>query len=120
MKLHRLLYGYSEFRDKAEICGSVRKSSYGIAVDDDHLAQMFQRYSRYANRCFSILMSELLKHKGKKTISAAKTVTITEEEYKSLLQSARELQALESGGVDNWEWYGEAMENVWKNEEEEE
>lgn len=37
------------------------------------------------------------------------TVTITRAEYESLQESARVLGLLERGGVDNWEWYGEAL-----------
>jgi hypothetical protein len=35
---------------------------------------------------------------------------ITKEEYEQLQHSARKLTALENAGVDNWEWYGDAME----------
>lgn len=38
------------------------------------------------------------------------TVTITLEEYKSLLKDREKLQALERGGVDNWEWYSDSLE----------
>ena len=37
--------------------------------------------------------------------------TITKEEYKSLLDRDEKLSALENGGVDNWEWYGEALKD---------
>jgi hypothetical protein len=37
-------------------------------------------------------------------------IEITQKEYKSLLKSKDELQALEDGGVDNWSWYGESLE----------
>lgn len=38
------------------------------------------------------------------------TVTISEAEYKSLLEDAMWLQALESAGVDNWCGYDYARE----------
>lgn len=38
------------------------------------------------------------------------TVTITRKEYESLLDAANWRRALESGGVDNWEWYFESLE----------
>lgn len=37
-----------------------------------------------------------------------KMVTISEKEYKSLLDDAAFLQALQSCGVDNWEGYADA------------
>jgi hypothetical protein len=40
------------------------------------------------------------------------TVTITEQEYKELLECQKILIALESAGVDNWEGYGDAMETL--------
>jgi hypothetical protein len=36
-------------------------------------------------------------------------VEITKKEYESLLRDRDILAALESGGVDNWEWYGESL-----------
>lgn len=36
-------------------------------------------------------------------------VEITEQEYRSLQADATKLAALEDAGVDNWEWYDEAM-----------
>jgi len=43
-------------------------------------------------------------------------VEITEKEYKSLLRDSAILRALESGGVDNWEWYGESLASFWEKE----
>ncbi len=37
-------------------------------------------------------------------------ITITKKEYEALLAAKRKLRALENAGVDNWEWYGDAME----------
>lgn len=48
-------------------------------------------------------------------------VTITKEEYEDLKDSAFKLDCLESGGVDNWEWYHESLKEggYFDNEEEE-
>lgn len=40
------------------------------------------------------------------------TISITQERYESLLRSERVLDALEAGGVDNWEWYYESLQNA--------
>lgn len=40
------------------------------------------------------------------------TVNIPETEYRELLDRSEKLAALEAGGVDNWEWYDEAMSSL--------
>ncbi len=35
--------------------------------------------------------------------------SISKKEYEELLDRDRKLSALEAGGVDNWEWYGESL-----------
>ena len=42
---------------------------------------------------------------------------ITEEEYQDLQDSELKLSCLEMGGVDNWNWYGEAMSKYWEEKE---
>ena len=37
------------------------------------------------------------------------TVTITKNKYLRLILAEEELTRLEAGGVDNWEWFGEAL-----------
>jgi len=44
--------------------------------------------------------------------SADKTVTISEAYYIDLLYNSALLASLESAGVDNWEGYGEALNNL--------
>ena len=39
-------------------------------------------------------------------------VTITYKEYEELLHASKVLQALENAGVDNWEGYDFAMEEI--------
>ena len=34
---------------------------------------------------------------------------ISKQELRELLEAYHRLQALECGGVDNWEWYGESI-----------
>lgn len=36
-------------------------------------------------------------------------VTISASEYKKMMRDISKLNALESGGVENWEWYGESL-----------
>jgi len=40
------------------------------------------------------------------------TITITVKEYLSLIDDREWRLALESGGVDNWEWYYESLKDA--------
>ncbi len=42
------------------------------------------------------------------------TVTIPKSEYDRLISSEVKLDCLHNHGVDNWDWYGEAMEDFAK------
>lgn len=44
-------------------------------------------------------------------------VTITKEQYEELLERSEILSALEAGGVDNWEWYGQSLKDYFGEEE---
>lgn len=46
-----------------------------------------------------------------------KKYIIDEKELEQLIKNSQELSALERGGVDNWEWYGEALEGYNEDEE---
>jgi hypothetical protein len=41
----------------------------------------------------------------------SKTITISVEEYNRLVNAEKKLNCLESAGVDNWDWYDDAMES---------
>lgn len=43
-------------------------------------------------------------------------VTIEKEEYEELLRDQRMLDALKAGGVDNWEWYDDSLEDFFAEE----
>jgi len=44
-------------------------------------------------------------------------VTITKKEYESLLRDSAFLNALECAGVDNWDYYDDALESFNKENE---
>lgn len=46
------------------------------------------------------------------------TITITKKEYRFLKKDSAMLTALENGGVENWEWYGESLLEFWEAEDE--
>jgi len=45
------------------------------------------------------------------------TVTIKKSEYLGLKKDEKMLRALEAGGVDNWEWYGDSLNEFFKEED---
>lgn len=49
-----------------------------------------------------------------KTETPEEKVTISKKEYDSLIKSQHILNALEQGGVDNWEWYGDSIRDYFK------
>ncbi len=44
------------------------------------------------------------------SLEAEKSMVITVARYEELLKAEKILNALRRGGVDNWEWYGDAMD----------
>ncbi len=40
-------------------------------------------------------------------------VTISKKEYERLVEDSKVLDALHAGGVDNWEWYDESLEQYY-------
>ena len=47
----------------------------------------------------------------KKPNNISRKITLTEEEYLILANDSEILRHLEEGGVDNWNWYQESLEN---------
>ncbi len=45
------------------------------------------------------------------------TITISKKEYDELVNAFYKLNALENAGVDNWEWYDEAMKSLSEDED---
>ena len=39
-------------------------------------------------------------------------IEVDKKVYDRLVEAAKKLSALERAGVDNWEWYGDAMESM--------
>lgn len=46
------------------------------------------------------------------------TVIISKRDFDKLNRDSRKLAALEAGGVDNWEWYGESLKDFVAEDEE--
>ena len=64
----------------------------------------------------SVTMSEPMFRKLLSSIETALahdgSVSLSMEEHSELLYAQAKLNALEAAGVDNWEWYGDAMEKL--------
>lgn len=39
-------------------------------------------------------------------------ITLSKHDYDELIRDQKILHALYAGGVDNWEWYGDALESL--------
>ncbi|MER9178927.1 hypothetical protein [Mesorhizobium sp. M0767] len=50
---------------------------------------------------------------------STENTTIRTTRYESLLRSEKKLRALEEGGVDNWEGFGESTRHLYSAEDEE-
>lgn len=44
-------------------------------------------------------------------------ISVSRKKYDRLMEDSKKLQALEAAGVDNWDGYGFAMEEIWAEEE---
>ena len=49
-----------------------------------------------------------------------KNIELSASEYRKLERDLKKLRALEAGGVDNWEWYGESLTDWFKENDEDE
>jgi len=87
------------------------------------IAQLVKSYKEYWGLKHSLtLQIETLKDKRDKikedvrlnrNVKVSGTpVTITADRMLKLLAAEIKLEALETGGVDNWEWYGESLKNT--------
>jgi hypothetical protein len=47
-------------------------------------------------------------------LAESETITISKDKYEELIKDQAKLRALEAGGVDNWEWYGESLKDYFK------
>lgn len=56
----------------------------------------------------------------KMNIKETKTITIPLKEYNELLEDSAKFNALEAYGVDNWCGYGDAMQSLLEDEEDDE
>lgn len=66
----------------------------------------------------TVLEVKKMAENGTTEVDEPQTITILWSEYKDLQRAARELQALENHGVDNWQGYGEAMKEAYQDEDE--
>lgn len=64
--------------------------------------EMNQNIKSVVSKFVNTIGGNNLKIKGSKNM-------ITKEEYDELIHKSEVLDALEAGGVDNWEWYGESL-----------
>lgn len=70
--------------------------------------------TRELPRDFKFYLANWAKHCYNIKTMEKDTVTISKKEYEDLLRSQAMLDTLEAHGVDNWEWYGDAMQEYYR------
>lgn len=70
------------------------------------------------NKKIKSVVARLVNNLGGNNIKIKGTDNIiSKEEYDELLHRNEVLEALEQGGVDNWDWYGDSLKNYFGDEE---
>lgn len=81
----------------------------------DFEAFMFHRDVFTDNGKKSYLLTNICSFINSRMVSVgSKNIVIPRDKYKSLLQCNTELYILDKWGVDNWEWYQEAMDEFYE------
>lgn len=101
--LNRKIQAEMESKRLAEYITELKEQIYDAEVKLDN----FQVAIAASESKFDRLNYELGKLDSKISIGSV-SITMSASDLKSLISSKIELEALRSGGVDNWEWYDES------------
>jgi len=84
----------------------------------DAVVENRKSLKEFAIKDYDKLTADIKKLESQKNlIIVGSEVKVEYKDYQYLLKRDEELSALESGGVDNWEWYGESLKNYFEDEE---
>lgn len=73
---------------------------------------LYSSIQREMNNKLKSVIAQFVNNLGGNNLKVGGTDNIiTKEEYDSLIHRSEKLEALEQGGVDNWEWYSESLSN---------
>ena len=88
-------------------------------VSRDLYDRLYESIQYEMDNKIKIIIAQFVSNLGGNNLKIDNTNNmITKEEYDELLKRSNELEALEQGGVDDWEWYGESLRNYFgKNNE---
>lgn len=105
---------------KKDIVNKVYKDFYKELYDGLYHNLYKDIYSKLEKQVLDNAMNDLVVKlsKDNKNIKSDEVV-ITKEEYEQLKDRDRKLNALECGGVDNWQWYGECLKQYYNENNEE-
>lgn len=88
-------------------------------VSEDLYNDLYSNLQHEINTKVKTVVAKLVNNLGGKNLKVKGTnQMITKEEYDNLVHRSEILEALEQGGVDNWEWYGESIQQYFGNDEE--
>lgn len=96
-----------------EVIADIKNKTVNRLCDDLYpsiQSQMRSKVNDSVSRIVSAVTGNSIKVKGSKK-------EISKQEYEELLRRDEKLTALENGGVDNWEWYGESLKDYFGEDE---
>lgn len=93
-----------------------------VGFQEGEFCVEWDEYADYGEKQPNLLVTvdevKKMAENGATEVDEPQTITILWSEYKDLQRAARELEALENHGVDNWQGYGEAMKEAYQDEDE--
>jgi len=90
-------------------------------VSNDLYNDLYSSLQDEMNTKIKSITTQLINNIGGNNLKVAGTEQmITKEEYDNLVHRNEILEALEQGGVDNWNWYGESLKQYFGEDDEEE
>lgn len=95
------------------------QSQISSKVSEELYNNLYSDLQREINSKVKTVVSKIVNNLGGNNLKVKGTnQMITKEEYDNLIHRNEILEALEQGGVDNWEWYGESLNNYFRNDNE--
>jgi hypothetical protein len=97
---------------------SLRAKQRGVEIAEDELSLINEKIKLASIELSRVTdgLDEKIKVHDKIIVEIGKYSSsykqVSNVEYKRLLKSQKILDALNAGGVDNWEWYGESLEKM--------
>lgn len=113
----------NEIKDKTLICSENSIKDLEDEIIEEAVNRLYgnlvEKTQKQINKKLEQFTSKFINNFGGNNIvvlNGDNQEYITKEEYDELIHRNEILEALEQGGVDNWEWYGESINQYFDNE----